>query len=164
MPFSDVGVGLWSAIKDFANGGKLYPQDLDDAFEDLGVQLASVNVAGGFNEGANVRRGNCIVPGEETRSNTSYGLLATPDLVQNAVVPSCSLLIVGYQAWWKEAVLGAARAALFIGSNQLRYGGNSLNEASLGGSNAGYYAPLTSYASGLGSVGTFTAADTPVST
>jgi len=117
MPFSTT----WSAIKNFANGGKIFPADLNDAFADLGVQLASVNVAGGFNEGTNVRRGKCIIPGAETRTNTAYGLMPTPDKVSSVVLPSNSKLVIAYEASWKESVSASARAAIFIGTNQLKY-------------------------------------------
>lgn len=117
MPFSTV----YSKIKTFGNGGKIYPADLNDAFDDIGDQVASINVAGGFNEGANVRRGKCIVATEESRSNVAYGLLTTPDRVQNVVLPADGLIIIRYEATWKESVNDAALAAIFIGATQLKY-------------------------------------------
>jgi len=62
------------------------------------------------------------IPAEETRANAAYGLLTTPDRVEDVVVPEDALLIVGYQAMWRESVAGAASAALFIGANQLKLG------------------------------------------
>jgi hypothetical protein len=62
-----------------------------------------------------------IVATAETRTNTAYGLLTTPDRVQNVVLPSNGLLVIGFQAVWQESVNAAARAAIFIGANQLKF-------------------------------------------
>lgn len=66
-----------------------------------------------------VRRGKAIVATEEARTNTAYGLLATPDRVSNVVMPTDGLIIVGYQALVKSSVADAGEVALFIGANQL---------------------------------------------
>lgn len=55
----------------------------------------------------------------EPRTNTAYGLLATPDQVRNIVVPTDGLLRIAFTALWKESVSTAASAAIFIGANQL---------------------------------------------
>lgn len=65
--------------------------------------------------------GNVNIATSQARSNTAYGLLTTPDRVPNVVMPPNGLIQVAYQATWKESVQGAARAALFVGANQLRY-------------------------------------------
>lgn len=59
-------------------------------------------------------------PAAESRTNAAYGLLGTPDRVQGIIVPDGGLLRIAYRAMWKEAVLGAARAAIFIGTDQLK--------------------------------------------
>ena len=61
-----------------------------------------------------------VISTEESRTNTAYGTLTTPDEVTEVVVPENGLIMVGYQATWKESVKEAARAAIFLGSNQLK--------------------------------------------
>ena len=65
-------------------------------------------------------RGKCIIATSESRSNTAYGTLTTPDQVSNIVLPTDGLMFVAYQATWQESVQAAARAAIFIGSTQLQ--------------------------------------------
>ncbi len=154
MPFDN---GVYSLLKTFANSGSLLPSDLNTAYADIGDQVAAMTVAGGFNEGANVRRGFCSVVSEESRSSASYGLMTTSDIVEGIVVPANALVLVCYQAWWKESVLGAARAAIFFNSNQLKYGGDTNQEASIGGTNANAFMPLSSGSGGLGSPATSSA-------
>lgn len=74
----------------------------------------------GVNDGANVRRGASIIATEEARTNAAYGTLATPDQVANVAVPTGGLVLVDFSALWKESIAGAARAAIFIGANQLK--------------------------------------------
>jgi hypothetical protein len=150
MPFSTT----YARFKSFVNGGSLLPSDLNSIQDDFGNQLAGVNVAGGFNEGANVRRGKCIVPGTDVRSNAAYGVMTTPDQVAGVVLPSSSLLHVAYQATWQESVSGAARAAVFIGANQLKqaFSGQAapiVQAASIGGTNVNRNYPLGSSPIGL---------------
>lgn len=61
-----------------------------------------------------------IIDTEETRENTAFGTLTTKDEITGVVVPGNGIVAVGCQALWKESVNGAARAAIFIGSNQLK--------------------------------------------
>lgn len=92
--------------------------------------LAVVNVpagfAGAFTTATHIddRRyrtsGKSMVATEESRTAAAYGLLATPDRVRNIVLPTDGLIVVAYQAQWYETVDSAARAAIFIGANQLR--------------------------------------------
>lgn len=64
----------------------------------------------------------------ESRTNTAYGLLTTPDRVQNVVVPALAQVEVSYQAIsQRSASAGDARVAIFIGSNQLQKSGNASN-------------------------------------
>jgi hypothetical protein len=74
----------------------------------------------GLTDGATVRRGKSIIATTESRTNVAYGTLATPDKVAGLVLPTDGLIFVSYQATWQESVLGAARAAIFIGANQLK--------------------------------------------
>lgn len=64
--------------------------------------------------------GRSLIAATETRTNTSYGLLPTPDIVRSLIVPQDSLVAVTFQGTWQESVAGAARAAIFVGSNQLQ--------------------------------------------
>lgn len=74
----------------------------------------------GLSSTSGVRRGKAIITGAESRTNAAYGLLTTPDRVQNVVLPTDGLIFVMYRAQWKESVAGAARAALFLGGNQVK--------------------------------------------
>ena len=91
----------------------------------------------------------------ESRTNTAYGTLPTPDQV-TVTLPSDGLMQVYFQGTWQESVGGAGRAAIFIGSNQLVVqGDNSSSRAPLtqaartGGGTAAYNVPLVSFAGGL---------------
>lgn len=74
----------------------------------------------GVSQTGNVRRGKSIIATEESRTNAAYGTLTTPDRVQSVVLPTDGLIRVAYSALWKESNLGAARAAIFVGANQLK--------------------------------------------
>jgi hypothetical protein len=142
----------YTRTKTFANGGTLLPADLNSIQDDLGNQLALANVAAGVNEGANVRRGKSIIATAESRTNTSYGTLATPDRVQNVVLPTDGLLMIYFQARWQNSVSAAGSAALFIGANQLKIGYNASVPAvaeSDGVLDAAEYMPLNSTFTGL---------------
>lgn len=80
--------------------------------------------AAGVSDGRAVRRGSSNIATSEARTNTAYGLLTTPDRVQNVVLPRDGLIFLAYQATWRESVDGAARAAIFLGSNQARFAGS----------------------------------------
>jgi hypothetical protein len=79
----------------------------------------------GLTEGGIVRRGKSIIPTSELRSISSYGLLPTPDRVQGVVLPIDGLLVVAYQALWRNDIASGARAAIFIGANQVTMAGSS---------------------------------------
>lgn len=79
-----------------------------------------LRAAAGVSDASTVRRGKSVIPTEESRSNTAYGLLTTPDRVSGVVMPTDGLILVAYQALWKESVSGTARAAVFLGSNQVK--------------------------------------------
>jgi hypothetical protein len=74
---------------------------------------------------SNTAGGKAIIATAESRSNTAYGTLTTPDQVTGVVVPANSLVEIVYMAMWQESVDGAARASIFIGSNQLKIAGGS---------------------------------------
>src|ERR1700742_1010031 len=51
----------------------------------------------GLSSASGGRRGKSIIAGAETRSNAAYGLMPTPDRVQNIVQPVDGLIAIGYQ-------------------------------------------------------------------
>jgi hypothetical protein len=61
-----------------------------------------------------------IIATPESRTNVAYGLLATPDHVPNVVLPTDGRIAIVYRALWEESVAGAARAAIFVGTDQLK--------------------------------------------
>jgi hypothetical protein len=98
-----------------------------------------------------------IIPTEETRSNTAYGLLTTPDSATVSILAG-DLIEVDYWALWKASVQNSARAAVFIGANQLQ--GAVDNLAGIIGQiqtvvyppsvgSVGFFNPLVSYPAGL---------------
>ena len=108
----------------------------------------------GLSQAGVVRRGKSIIVTTESRANVAYGLLPTPDRVQNVVLPTDGLIAVLYQATWQESVLSAGKAAIFIGANQLQHADSQQNapvvdEASCGGATAAQDTPLVSHALGL---------------
>lgn len=124
-----------------------------DAAAQAGISAAGV-----------VRRGKSIIATEESRTNTAYGLLATPDRVQNVVLPTDGLLLIGYQAQWKESVAAASRAAFFIGATQQKiatgFGSAPVPvAAATGGSPTNTYRALFSHLGGLGGSSSGGAAD-----
>lgn len=115
-------------------------------------------------------RGKSIVSATESRTNTAYGLLATPDQVTGIVLPTDGLIAVAYQATWQESVSGAANAAIFVGTNQLKIASTSTGapstvppSAGIGGT-AATNRPLFSQGSGLGSINTGAAYTSDVTT
>jgi hypothetical protein len=86
--------------------------DIDAGFQALAEDVDAQLLTRSF--------GKSIVATAETRVNTAYGLMPTPDRVQSIVLPTDGLIAVLYQATWQESVADAARAAIFIGSNQLK--------------------------------------------
>ena len=68
-------------------------------------------------------------------------------------MPTDGLIFVGYRAMWKESVSGAARAALFIGANQLytrtSAGVLAVQETSNAAAGPDTYLPLGSFSGGI---------------
>lgn len=91
--------------------------DYQSPIEAIGTSLAQKL---GISNASGVRRGKRIINDEHVRTNTSYGLLTTPDQVENVVLPTDGLIVIAYQALFKSSVQGAGEAAIFIGSNQLK--------------------------------------------
>lgn len=87
---------------------------------------------------------------EESRTNVAFGTLPTPDEITGIVVPTDGLVLIGYRAIVKASVGGsAARAAIFIGANQLtNYVGTS-NEAVIDEGSSEVANSLVTYNEGL---------------
>jgi hypothetical protein len=82
---------------------------------------AAVSQSAGVNAGGVVVKGATSIATSESRTNVAYGTLTTPDQVTGIVLPTNGLLAVWYQASWQESVAGAARAAMFLGANQVQF-------------------------------------------
>jgi len=120
--------------------------DLDDAVE----ALDAANHVKSY--------GKSVVTPQEVVASGDYALMPTPDKV-TVVLPEDGLLAIAFHGMWAFSPSAAAgRAAIFIGSNQLRYiaAGNGFGGigtagqyADLGSTPAGVYRPLTTWAHGL---------------
>jgi len=140
-----------SEVNDNFNQIAAVVNDLDSANFD-----STTNDRLGLTTASTTRRGKSIIATEQVRTNTAYGTLTTADSVSIAL-PTDGLIVVGYQATWKESVMGASRAALFLGANQVQVmgaattGGSAprTQEALLGTSNAGQEYALCTCAAGL---------------
>lgn len=144
---------------------------LDELDADLNTVETSLNTAEASLDGRldiveaqNPSRGKSVIAAEHSRTNVAYGKMgSTPgvdaDQVSGIVLPTNGQIHISFQALWKESVDAAARAAIFIGLNQLKIartgtpGGPVTQAAAMtsGGSTAGVYVPLASGSMGLGS-------------
>lgn len=105
-------------------------------------------------------RGAVNIATTGSRTNTVYGFLNDAnDQVAGIVLPTNGLIAVWYQAQWQEGVAGAARAAIFVGSNQLQlqgYNGSTrgpqTQAAATGSATATIYVPLHTTTAGLASI------------
>lgn len=79
----------------------------------------------GLSDLTTTRRGYLNIATTESRTNAAYGLLTTPDRIQNVVLPSGGLIAIAVQATVQESNLGACRVAVFIGANQLKIASGS---------------------------------------
>jgi hypothetical protein len=148
--------GYWYA--DTATGGRVWVNvgtGGSRAYRSLalGTEVDSVAAATGAPTDGSVRRGKSIIATTESRTNTAYGTMPTPDQVTVAL-PTDGLIAVAYQATWQESVQSAANAAIFIGANQLRLannagGGPAVQQASLGANTGGIDTPLSTTPIGL---------------
>jgi hypothetical protein len=141
-------------------------QENDEAIRDVvngsldGDNLTATTASRlGLSSSSITRSGVLAIVTQETRTSATYGLMTTADRIQNVALPTNGLLHVLYQAEWWETVAGAARAAIFIGTDQLRaLGGASdgapiVQEALKGGGSVGTSSPLGTNSSGLSGQG-----------
>lgn len=111
------------------------------------------------NRGMLVPQGVKSIATEQSRANTAYGVLTTPDEVPNVELPNGGLIVVAFQAMWKCSVIQAANAAIFIDNTQLVRAAEgsaapTAQTALHGVTGSGdVYSPLGSYEGGLQGVG-----------
>ncbi len=61
-----------------------------------------------------------IIAGEESRTNTAFGTLTTPDEISGIVVPTNGKIVLNYRAHVKQSVESAGAVALFLSTNQVK--------------------------------------------
>jgi hypothetical protein len=154
-------------IQNWANGGidtnNLHPTRAGITAAQLASAIAD---ASGINDGTTVRRGKSIIATEETRTNTAYGTLPTPDRVQSVVLPTDGLLRISYQALWRNSVASTGLAAVFVGATQPSVAtgvGAPVVQAAFGASTA-FWATLASTPGGLSGVDAKVADESQVGT
>lgn len=122
--------------------------------------IAAANFSAALAQAATVNQASQTVKGavnistSQGTSSTTYTTLATPDQVTGIVLPANGLIAVWYQATVQESVNGAARIAIFIGSNQLKFASNSgtapqVQEAAISQGSPNLNCPIASYQGGL---------------
>lgn len=120
--------------KTFVSGGNIVPADVN-AIQDQYIRAANIGVDDldkatfaekvGLSQsaaaagGAAVRRDFVTIDGAETRTDINYGYLATPDRIQNIVVPSNGLVLISYEAIWKTTS-AACNAQILFGAGPLQ--------------------------------------------
>lgn len=113
-----------------------------------------------MNQAGQTVKGAVSIANSQSTSSSTYTTLSSPDQVAGIVLPTSGLIQVRYWATWQESVAGAARAAIFVGANQLKsvgvvsagLTGSQPQAAATNASTAAVNAPLTSFPYGLLSV------------
>lgn len=99
-----------------------------------------------------------VIATEQTRESASFGTLTTADEIKEVVLPENGLIQIGYVAKWKSSVAAAGKAAIFIGANQLKFGGTgAVAETASSGTEFNILSSVSNE-NGLNSVGSATAA------
>ena len=117
--------------------------------DEVNGNLDNTNVASaeaailGLSQSGSVRRGRSIIATSEARTNTAYGTLTTPDQVSECCTPDRWPDLHRHTRQRGRVCSGAASAAIFIGSNQLKTDARS-SVARSGGIAGDHYAPLAS--------------------
>lgn len=106
------------------------------------------------NQVAQTVKGTSNIGASETRTNTAFGLMPTPDQVTGIVLPTNGLIAVWYQATWQSSVGAAGQAAIFIGTNQLSVvngsaSGSPVTQNASMGASAATNASLSTFWGGL---------------
>lgn len=66
-----------------------------------------------------------VIATEESRTNTAFGTLTTPDELTNVVLPANGLICIGYIALIKSSVSAAGRVTFFLNSTQVQVAGST---------------------------------------
>jgi len=132
-------IGLPDTTEDVkvANNFTTLQNTINGNIDSTNLSAATAQAAAVNQSGQTVKGATNIATSQSTTS-TTYTTLATPDQVTGVVLPTNGLLLVTYDATWQESIAGAARAAIFIGANQLRQAsqtGPVVSEAQIGGAN-----------------------------
>lgn len=61
-----------------------------------------------------------VIATEESRTNTAFGTLTTPDEITGVVMPENGLMMIGFMAIVKNSVSGAGNVALYLNSTELK--------------------------------------------
>lgn len=130
------------AIKTVINGN-IDTSNLSASAGVLVSQLAT-------NDLSATRRGKSIVATEQTTTSTTYTSLTTPDEV-TVTLPTDGLIVVTFQALWKDTVVSNGRAAIFLGANQIKNQSATAPtvQEHTSNSTANTYVPLYSTGAGL---------------
>src|SRR6185312_11970680 len=92
-------INAFTAIQNVVNG------NLD------GTNLsAAAAQSAGVNQSGQTIKGSSVIATSESRSNTAFGLMPTPDQVSGLVLTAAGLIVVWYQATWSESVANAGQA------------------------------------------------------
>lgn len=152
-----------SRYKTFVSGGSFTPADAnaiqdqyvratgilhDDLDKTSVAEILGLTQTAASSGGVAVRRGKNTTNAAETRSNAAFGLLATPDRVQNVVLPTDGLIYITFHASWHSSAASTAAAAIFLGSNQVKLvptggGAPAVHQVSIGTNGASEQALVT---------------------
>lgn len=175
---TDAGHGLLASRPAAGKEGRWYKETDGPGFiyRDTGSAYDPVPIGESFfdkvgvSSAAKVRRGAIETATSESTSATSYSPtnLATPDRIQNVVLPTKGLIIVAFQAIWQNNAATNARAAIFLGANQVKIQ-NATSAAPIvqeatGPTATGTTTSLSSFASGLVGQGNSAGSMTEVAT
>lgn len=61
-----------------------------------------------------------IIAGQHSTGSSVYTPLLEPDQIESVVLPTNGLIAIGYLAKWKSTIAGAGRAAIHLGSTQVK--------------------------------------------
>lgn len=138
--------------------------DVQDMFDDVETLVngnldeinlhSTIKTTLGVTDVATVRGGVSIIDTDESRTNTSFGLLTTPDRVSNVEVPPNGVLYIKFYCQMKSSAAGSnAQVALFLGATQLqRASGNGYTPVQISGNSGaagGDWYHISTDASGL---------------
>jgi len=120
------------------------------------IRTALSEIKTSHNEFVGQRPGKWYTPtaiaAEQSTPSATFTTLSTPDEITGVVMPANGIMMIGYWALAKQTVSTAARAAIFLGANQLKESGVNVQETSPVSGTSEYV--VGSYSSGLQAVST----------